>query len=283
MARKQDNRAARERKQKIFVAVAGVLFLGLMALQGPKLLKQLKGSEPAATTAATSSGSSSEAGGANAAASGDAEGTPVSPSAVSLAATAPKNAQAKLAGVVIVREQPASPGEGQLRSFTEFESKDPFVQQVDPEQLPTPAEVGGRTGSTAPPQSGGGGQAAPPASAGGGSAPAPTTGGTTGAPLVPTPAPALTMAMLRVNGKVQFVELKKRFPSSDKAFVLRKLLRGKAVIGVAGGSFGPGKSTLTLQLGKAVTLVNTATGARYVIRLVYVGADAKQVTGFTAR
>ena len=48
MAKKQDNKAARERKQKVFLAVAGVVFLGLIVIQGPKLLKQVRGSESAA-------------------------------------------------------------------------------------------------------------------------------------------------------------------------------------------------------------------------------------------
>ncbi len=43
-------RAARERKQKIFVAIGGVVLLALLAFQLPKLLG---GSEPTAAPAAT--------------------------------------------------------------------------------------------------------------------------------------------------------------------------------------------------------------------------------------
>jgi hypothetical protein len=114
-----------------------------------------------------------------------------------------------------------------------------------------------------------------------------TTVGPGGIPAAGTgtaaPLPAATMALLRVNGKLQAVELKKRFPSSDKAFVLRSLRPGSATIAVSDGSFAGGSATLTLRLGRPVTLVNTATGVRYVLRLVYVGADAAQVTGFAAK
>jgi hypothetical protein len=264
--------AARQRKQKIIVAVGGVIFLALAAIQGPKLWKQLN--PPPANTAASATSTSS---GTSAPATGVAGASAPRVTAASLAATAPKSATTQLAGVIIVREQPAQPGEGQLGSFSRFESKDPFVQQVSPDALPTPAELTrAATGNPTP------------------TAPKPTAGTTTGTTVGPggvvtvgtgtaAPLPAATMAMLRINGKLQTVELKKRFPSSDKAFVLRSLRPGSATFGVAGGSFAGGVGTLTVRLGRSVTLVNTATGVRYVIKLVYVGADAAQVTGFSAK
>ena len=48
-----EERAARERKQKIFVVVGGVLLLGLLAIQLPKLLGG-SGETAAATTPTTS-------------------------------------------------------------------------------------------------------------------------------------------------------------------------------------------------------------------------------------
>ena len=64
--------------------------------------------------------------------------------------------------------------------------------------------------------------------------------------------------------------------------MLSSLKRGEAKIGVAaGGTYTTGKKLLTLKVGKRVTLLNTATGVRYVLKLVYVGADSAQLTAFT--
>ena len=91
----------------------------------------------------------------------------------------------------------------------------------------------------------------------------------------------LTIALLSVNGKVRTVALAKRFPQSDRAFLLKSLKPGRATIAVADGSF-VGGGTLVLRVGRAATLVNTATGARYVVKLLFVG-DESQVTRFTAK
>jgi hypothetical protein len=91
------------------------------------------------------------------------------------------------------------------------------------------------------------------------------------------------MAFIKVNGKLQRVDLKGRFPSSDRVFVLRALTGSLAKIAVAGGSFAGRDATLTLRVGHAVTLVNTATGVRYVVRLLFVGSTADRVAGFSAK
>ena len=279
MAKKQQNaRAARERKQKIILVVGGVLLLGLGAIQGPKLMKQLKGTAPKPVAAATSS--------TGAAAPRAATGTPAAgPTSVGAGAAttlrAPKTATAELAGVVIVPEQPVRAGDGQLQSFGRFEAKNPFSQQVSTEpRLPTPAEVAGIPLNPVKPAksgtSGAGGVANAPGTSGGGAA------GPGVAPAVVAPP---TMAMLRVNGKLMNVDLKGRFPKSDKAFVLRslKLSPGRATIAVADGSFAGSQATLTLTAGHGVTLINTATGVRYVVRLLFVGSDPASVAVFSAK
>jgi hypothetical protein len=261
-----DARAAREKKQKIFLAVGAVVFLALAVIQGPKLWKQIN--PPAAETAAPVTAPNTSA----------APTGTTAPAVSTPRVRAPKSQRAQLAGVLIVPEQPVAAGEGQLDSFSRFATKDPFVQQIATEPLPTPEQVasaGQGAASTVRPAAGkpqGVVQTSLPGTG------IPTVG--TGTAL---PQPAATMAMLRVNGKLQAVELKKRFPSSDKAFVLRSLKPGSATIAVADGSFAGGAPTLTLRLGRPVTLVNTATGVRYVLRLVYVGADAANVTGFSAK
>lgn len=111
-------RAARERRQKIFVVVGGLLLLGLLAFQLPRYL-----GGPDAPTASPAT-EVPLAGGASAAPSA---GTPAA-----LVASSGAGAQA-----------------GKLRSLSTFESKDPFVQQVKPE-TPTEAPPATAVGVTKP-------------------------------------------------------------------------------------------------------------------------------------
>ena len=76
------------------------------------------------------------------------------------------------------------------------------------------------------------------------------------------------------------MQVKGTFPTPEPLFVLRSLTKKQAKISVAGGSFDGGKP-VTLKLGKKVTLVNTATGVRYVLKLVYTGAQPEVIEGFT--
>ena len=277
MARKtQDARAAREKKQKIFVAVGAVIFLGLAAIQGPKLLKD---ADPPAAETAKPDATATQAAPA-AAQSGTGEAVVSTPPPV----RAPKSQTTQLAGVVIVPEQPVEPGEGQLDSFTRFDAKDPFVQLVTTENAAGREAQRGNptTGSTATSTRGGSGSKSSASRTG--TPPATSTQGsvTIGDLLSPEPTVAPTLAIVRINGKLQKVDLKGKFPSGDKAFVLRSLKPDRAVIAVADGSFASSE-TLTLRVGRSVTLVNQATGVRYVLRLIFVGSGSEQVTGFSAK
>jgi hypothetical protein len=276
MAKKTDNNAARERKQKIVVAVGGVLLAGLMVIQGPKLLDAVGGgsnSNQAAPAAAASPQSASTP-------TASAPTTGAVPATPSVVVNAPRSAKAELAGVVIVPEQPVQPGDGQLGSLSRFESKDPFVQKVDPDRLPTPAEVGNLPKQTAAAAKQAGQKSTSGASAANANANASGVQGVAG-PTAAVPAVAPTIAILRVNGKLQTVALTKRFPRSDGAFVLRSLRPGRATIAVADGAF-VGGGTLVLRVGRTTTLVNTATDARYVVTLVFVGAESR-VTRFNSK
>ena len=106
-------RAARERKQKIFVAVGGLVLLALLAFQLPKLL-----------------------GGSGSSAAPPAETTAVG------GETVPGTQSPTAAAVALVDTDPRlAPGTGQIGTFTAFRSKDPFVQQVvapDPTSVETP-------------------------------------------------------------------------------------------------------------------------------------------------
>src|SRR5690606_29745403 len=74
----------------------------------------------------------------------------------------------------------------------------------------------------------------------------------------------MTNATISVNGDPQALALEDTFPEDDPMFVLAGLKPKQARIGIAGGSLKDGK-TVPLQLGKKLTLVDSATGARYTL------------------
>lgn len=241
MAQKPDIAAAKARKQKIILAVAGVALVGLAAIQGPKLMKG--GSAPAAPVAA-------------APASADPASATTAPVAVAAAVSTSKPA-GYVAGVALpggTTVRVASTN--QLTAFTLFEVKDPFVQQVDDQ-----------TGLAQPDAS-----AAPSADAT--AAPADS-----GAPAKATPEPVV-YATIMFDGKPQQLKVKQKFPTKSPLFVLVSLKKKLAKIGVAGGSFDDGQN-VALAFGKKVTLVDTATGVRYELKLVYTGSAPEELAGFS--
>ena len=181
----------------------------------------------------------------------------------------PRQGLRLVAGVALPRATAVKVETSQLASFTLFEVKDPFVQQV--------GDGVGRRRRTAPPAdqaAGSTGRERVDAAGSTGSAPA-GTGDSPGRP----PAPII-YATIDFNAKPQQVQVKGTFPTPEPLFVVRSLTKKQAKIGVAGGSFDGGKP-VTLKLGKKVTLVNTATGVRYVLKLVYTGAQPEVIEGFT--
>lgn len=249
MATKPDLKAQKDRKQKIILAVGGVLLAGVLALQLPKLLKHSSSTSAAPPATVTTPGDA---------------GTPAAPSVTPGSPSAPVNvsatkASAQLAGVVLTPAKTPDAVQGELWSFSRFKTKDPFMQQVND---------GSSSGATT-------------ASAGTSGAPTTTgaTPGTTGGGGPATAIAPLAYATLLVNGRPQQLTLKQLFPKADPIFVLVKLIGENARIGVAGGSFTAG-NTVVLQLGKKVTLMNTTTGQRYVVKLVYVGAQPETIAPF---
>ena len=109
-----DERAARERKQKIFLVVGGILLLALIAFQLPRLL-----------------------GGSSSPAAAPAEGT-------TFASDPTGTVPPRVTNVALVdtdRRLGVTPGK--LTSFSVFAAKDPFVQQVETESPFGEAAVGG--------------------------------------------------------------------------------------------------------------------------------------------
>ena len=256
MAKKTDLAAAKARKQKMFLIGAGVLLLAVAAIQGPKLMKH--GSTPAAAPAAAAA--SDATGGTAAAAASAAAAVPAAPTHSFAAA-------AYVAGVALPGA--ASSGtvrSGQLTTFTLFADKDPFVQQVG-------------DGSGASQAAGAG--ATPPSGAP--AAAAPSAAGATPPALKPEP---IVFATIMLDGKPQQLQLDgkkvdEQFPSESPLFVLAALKKNQAKIGVAGGSFDNGQ-TVTLKLGKKVTLVDTATGVDYELKLTYTGSSAQVLESFSS-
>lgn len=214
-----DARAAKERKQKIFVAVGGVLLLALLAFQLPKLLGGSESSSAAPAAETTTVGGETTPGAQAPAA------TPVA---------------------LVDTDRPLAPGPGQLRSFTVFTRKDPFVQQIVSSTPPT-APSGGAVATEA-------------------KEPTKGLGFNVG-----TATSAVTL--ISVNGARQALVPGATFPSADPIFVLvsEQPDAKSVVIGVAGGEYANGAQTTKLRVGKPLVLVNTTTGARYRLVLVAVG------------
>jgi hypothetical protein len=108
-------RAARERKQKIFVVVGGLLLLALLAFQLPKLLGGSSSPEAATTT---STGHATVSGQAT---------TPTVGAPIAVTGAAP------VAAVETAK----------ITSFSLFAPKDPFVQQVETNNAVGASEGGG--------------------------------------------------------------------------------------------------------------------------------------------
>lgn len=247
-AKRVDPLKAKEAKQKKIAIGGAVLLLALLGFQGPKTLKMLQGPQPIAAPTSTAPAAT----------------TPV-PGATTPAAEVPAAPAPELSAVA---DSDLSPEvvQGQLATFERFASKDPFAQQAEPGATParvsdpkdgtetTPVDT---TNDAKPADSG----SADDGAADGGF----TTGGST--PDAPTIAAATSIS---VNGVSEDVAVEGSFPKDEPTFVLVKLAKnGKSVeIGIAGGEYANGGETITLALGKKLTLQNTADGSRYELELL---------------
>jgi hypothetical protein len=230
MAKKFDAKA-KAKRQKIIAAVLGVLLLGVLAYEVPSLMKTMNKKPPAASSATTT-----------------ATPAPVVPGATPPAGT-PVAAAAPTAALTDSDPAPQA-GSGQLLSFDTFETKDPFVQQVDNDTCTTDCPAEPTKSAEAP-------KAAKPAKE------TPAT-----PPSSKQPAGTPTGARISVNGTAELVDLSGTFPAADPVFRLVGLTATTAKVAVAGGSLSSGDSTVTLKKGKKLTLMNTADGTRYVLVLV---------------
>jgi hypothetical protein len=233
----------KQRRQKILLAVLGVVFLGLVAFQGPKTWKKLHPSNVQATpsyndrpttTTSTPSLAAPTLGGSQSPGSGTTSGA---------------------SGTTTTPELSA----GQLSSFSRFASKDPFAQQVSDDAA---ASSGGSYGSASNGAGGDSGGSDGGSSSSGGSASAPKPG----------------TAVISLDGTLYTVAVGTDFPQADAndpsvvpLFHLISVTEHTAKISIVGGSYANGAAAVTLQEGKPVTLMNTADGTRYKLILKPVG------------
>ena len=239
MAKKHvDPLKAKQKKQKIMLAVLGVAFLGLLAFMGPKTWKQLHPPAPPPRVI--------PANGGNPVAGAPTLAAPTLGGAQEPAATTTDATGSLVTAAPIAQD-------GQLASFSRFASKDPFAQQLSDAQ----------SSSSAPSSSG--------SSSSGGSANPGITG-------VPGNAPKPGSAVISVNGTLYTVATKTDFPQATATnptvvplFHLVSVTAHTATISIAGGSYATGAQTVTLKENKPVTLMNTADGTRYTLVLKPLG------------
>jgi len=261
MAKKKADLKAKAKRQKVFLAVGGVLLLGLLAFQVPRTMKMMKPqsqSDPSSTTPAATSTTAGS--------------TPLAPPTLDGLATAGDGgsgaaasaaATATSADGVSDPSNPLPPNAGQLVSFSKFKSKDPFHQQITDCTTSASAEPAATT--CTPPSTSGSSKP--------GSTKNPSVTGVAPRPTARVSAAAavkVTTATISVNGIPSRVAVGSSFPSGTPLFTLVSLTRSAAKMGIRGGSYENGAPTVTLTKGKTVTLMNTADGSRYVLRLLAV-------------
>lgn len=245
MAKRLDPLKAKQKKQKIILAVLGVVFLGVAAFMGPKLWKQLH-PPPLPPRVIPANGGNPVAGAPTLAA-------PTLGGAQEPGATATDSSGALVAATTTVQD-------GQLASFSRFASKDPFSQQLS--DTPAPSSSGGTSsGGTASP----GGLPSVP-----GNAPAP------GSAVI-----SVNGTLYTVATKTDFPQASSTDPSVVPLFHLVSVTAHTATISIAGGSYATGAATVTLRENKPVTLMNTADGTRYTLVLKPAGTAVSTGTATT--
>jgi hypothetical protein len=205
-------------RQVVILAVGGLILGGLLLFQLPRTLKMMRGSESAPAPATEQPAPTPVT-----------PGTPPSPP-------------------VSVATPPPSPA-----SLTRFKSKDPFVQQINPNAASGTSES---SGSNSPPPSG---SASEPSSFRAlGSANRSSAG--------------QDNATIAVNGAEEIVGVSKTFPKANPVFKLVSIGNGTAKVGIATGTLRGGSETVTLTKGEPLTLLNTVDGKRYKLELVSVSS-----------
>jgi hypothetical protein len=254
--KRQDAFKAKEKKQKIIAAVGGVLLIGLLAFQVPRVMAQMnrgKGAQAAVPAVSTPTVGST---------------TPTLEAPTTLrgqesTTSSSGSTDSGASGSGSISQASGAAAEGQLASFSRFESKDPFSQQVLVSEG-TAVSPSGRASGTKSTSGASGGTTS-------GSGTASGSGTTSGSGTSATgTAPAPGSAVIAVNGTPMSVSVGTDFPQPTTAapnatplFHLVSLTSTTAKISIVGGSYTSGAGTVTLRVNKPVTLMNTADGSRF--------------------
>jgi hypothetical protein len=210
---------AKAAKQKKLLFVLVPVFLGLAVWQGPKTLKAFTGGNaapppPAATLPAATTPS------------------------VTTAVTPPPSSVSGLNETDPVIDAL----EGQLISFSSFESKDPFAGLPEAATEPTPDSGG---------------------SANEGGLPISDT-------VIDDLANARRVAFFAVNGTTEAVSQTKTFPKSEPVFRLVAVESQAVRIGLVSGTFSTGEDTIEMEVGDSFVFVSETDAARYELTLLRV-------------
>jgi hypothetical protein len=231
------SKAAQARQKKILIVGAALLGV-VLVIQVPRTLGMLKGSDPAASAPAPAA--------------------PVAPVPATPGTPAPTTPESTPA------TPSADPAAGKLLSFEQFTTKDPFAQQVDPaggstsEEAPpadessSPSAEGERSTSSSEEESATEEEAGSFAVSGSGSK---SSG-------------SGPSAVITLNGSDHTVIESDSFPENTPVFTLVSVSDKGAEIAIANGEFRDGDETISLKVGKPLTLMNTVDGKRYKLLLV---------------
>lgn len=236
-SRMADMREAKDKRMKKVAIGGAVLLVAVLAFEVPKVM-HMGGKAGTSTPPATTS-------------------TPGTPTAAPSGTVTPAVLPTGGTGSTKLTNSDPAPtrSKSQLLTFSHFSGKDPFVQQV---ATPT---AGASTGTTSA-SSGGSGPA--------GLNTAPKLASSVKSPKASSVRTLATTGAVKiqVNGRIETVRVGGSFPSSNPLFRLVSIGHGTAKIGIANGSYASGAQTIALTTGRSVTLVDTADGIRYKIRLV---------------
>jgi hypothetical protein len=241
-----DRAQAKAAKQKKLAIVLSAVLVLVLAFEVPKTLKQMhpKAKAPVITADASAPATSTPTTGAS---------TP----AASAASIPPVPTSTPSSSPSLISSVQASATPGQLTEFSEFATKDPFDQSVQKTPGTGASSAQGASSTSKPPAT----------------------------PKTP-PAPPPTSAVISLNGELMSVSVGSEFPTAGTVFdqtgsplfQLDSLTATSAKVSIAGGSYASGAPTLSLTLGKAVTLQNTADGSRYTLLLEPQGTQVPATT-----
>lgn len=248
--KKVDPIKQREKRAKIAAGVGVVLLIAVGAFEIPSMLAVMNKKPPPGADA-------TDAGNRNP------DGSIPLPNVSSTTSGVASN------GALADTDVPPSAQEAQLVSFSVFQTKNPFRPQVTDSSVSsgaastptttTPSTTITTPASTTPASTTPTTMAVTPTTPASGSvvpsSPAPST------PVTPTVA-------LKVNGKVSRVGSQGTFPAGTPVFRLVSFTSDTAQIGIVGGSYATGDATLTLHVGKPLTLQNTSNGKTYRLELI---------------